>query len=104
MKVSLSSSEEDAGGNGKFRTPPRCLRSDKQKRRAPKMIMKTNRVYANPSDVLDGDIYKDIHQLIGYCVSLGWTEKVMPSKHCIDLAETFLAKHDQTRPKKSGNK
>ena len=48
----------------------------------------------NPEIVLDGaDINQDIHQLVGYCWSLGNTEKVFPSSHCSDLCEEFLKKH-----------
>ena len=50
--------------------------------------------FQNPKVVLDGaDMNQDIHQLVGYCVSLGWTEKEMPSEHCIALCEEFLRKY-----------
>jgi len=50
--------------------------------------------YPNPKEILDGaDLNQDVHQLIGYCISLGWTDKVMPSQHASELAEAFLKKY-----------
>ena len=57
------------------------------------MIEETKKL-TNVEEVLDGaDMNQDIHQLIGYCVSLGWTEKTFPSEHCSELATEFLRKH-----------
>lgn len=59
----------------------------------------------DPKKVLDGaDMNQDIHQLIGYCVALGWNEKVFPSEHCAALAEEFLRKHRKVEPvEEAGN-
>lgn len=49
--------------------------------------------YPSASEVLDGEtISKDLHMLMGYCLSLGHTESVMPSEHCIELGKEFLRK------------
>ena len=50
--------------------------------------------FAKVEEVLDGkDMNEDIGFLIGYCVSLGWGEEIMPSRHCSELAEEFLRKY-----------
>ncbi len=36
------------------------------------------------------DMHEDINRLIGYCVSLGWTNKIMPTEHCKELSNYFL--------------
>ena len=53
---------------------------------------------ADPKDVLDGaEMCQDIHQLVGYCWSLGNTEKVFPSEHCAELCRLFLEKYRSTK-------
>lgn len=59
-----------------------------------KAVKSSTTEFTKPEKVLDGaDMNQDIHQLIGYCISLGWTEKVMPSTHASELATAFLDKH-----------
>lgn len=49
--------------------------------------------YPSASEVLDGEtLSKDLHMLMGYCLSLGHTESVMPSEHFIELGKEFLRK------------
>lgn len=49
--------------------------------------------HSKVEDILDGaDMNQDIHQLIGYCVSLG-REKEPPSDNFSELAEEFLRKY-----------
>ncbi len=50
----------------------------------------------NPSEVLDGaDMNQDIHQLLGYVVTLGMSDPTgeMPTTHLSELATAFLEKH-----------
>ena len=57
--------------------------------------MQNKKEFADVQKVVDGkNINQDLLQLIGYCFSLGCTEKIFPSEHCIDLANAFLNKHD----------
>jgi hypothetical protein len=50
--------------------------------------------FKTPKEILSGeDMKTDIFILGGYLVSLGWTNKVMPSEHVIEVCQAFLNKH-----------
>lgn len=50
--------------------------------------------FTRPKDIFlkpnSESMKEDITRLIGYCVSLGWTNRTMPSAHCSELANYFL--------------
>ena len=55
--------------------------------------MQINKGFTNPEDIFKDpgseDMESDVARLIGYCISLGWTNKDFPAEHCIELTKHF---------------